>query len=941
MDIYIYDWKLEEINESRNFHTEIRIYGITQKDQSVCLALRNVKTRLLLECENDLLSINLEQLKARMSSLIYNKKDVNSVKIVKRRRLYDVESKIFPFVEIFFSSRIGMFSFIKRLSDLPWKFTPLETKSSTELQVMVRRHIQPCGWIHVKNFVSANLFTVCDLEIEIDNENQITSSDVNSPVYMKVLSWDIEAKCKTIGKNPGSDITDCVFQISCCVKKNATVKYLLTLGECDQFSDDVTILYFDSEKELILGFAQLIKNEKPNILTGWNIFSFDTVFMINRAEHHKILNKFLTFGYNLSPGTVVSSKWNSKAFLKTDISYIECEGILSIDLIEVVRRDYKLDSYSLNAASEHFLKNKKDDITFQDLMNAYEKFKNKEDHKKDFSAVGKYCVQDSNLVLEMFDKLQTWLSLSEMSKTTSTPVMAVHIQGQQKKFYSQIYKYCYENDIVVDSRMTKGNDSYAGAYVFDPVPGLYEYVVPLDFASLYPSIIIAYNLDYTTICSPDVPLKEGTYWVMEWEDHYGCPHDQNIIQKKTLDHLILNADKDVKKKLVAQRAALRKKLPTTVMCKSHKFHVKKHEFYGKGVIPTIIQNLLDKRKLVRNEMKKITDSDHLALLNQKQLSYKISANSMYGATGVKSGSLPLMEIAMCVTYTGRSSIQKAAEILKSLGGFIVYGDTDSNYVTFDIKGKTHKEKCELIWDKAIKVSKEISAHFPPPMKIDFEEVIYSKFMILTKKRYMYLSCDEHGNGDENKIGKKGVLLSRRDNCAFIKKVYEEVVMAVFKGCSKDEVIDMVKLRILELFDGTYKEENLKITKSVNDYDNCVVKYDEKSGRYRMGNYVIQNPELGTSRLPAQVQLEIKMIERGEEKSEGSRIEYIVLNKPGAKKQCDKIENFKYYMNNKHEFPIDYSYYAERLLEPIDQIFISIYKTGIKEDLKKLIKWLRE
>lgn len=954
MEVFAYYWKTEEITEKYNYHTELRIYGLNKNNENVCVRVDDCKTRLIIEFSDQLyLDENFELIKSKFASLIYNKIDKNSIKKILRRKLYgshldnEGKPKLYNFIEIYFTSRISMLSFKKKSKELnllsDFKFH--ETGVSTEIQFMVERDLNPSGWLFVKRpteILGVEKSTRC--KEYLVSKNQIFNLDCNDIVDVKILSWDIEAKCKDIARNPGKDIDDCVFQISCVffnVKSKRLRKILLSLGKCRQFADNVEIQLYKTEKDLILGFSNLISQEQPNILTGWNIFNFDINFMINRAEHNMCLGEFTSFGFVETPGNITNLKWSSKAFMTTDIKYIDAEGVLSIDLIEVVRRDYKLDSYSLNNVSKHFLKNEKDDISFKDLMYAYDCFLKKSENLEDeFTKIGKYCVQDSQLVVDLFDKLQTWLSLSEMSKTTSTTIMSVHLNGQQKKFYNQVFKYCYKENIIVesDAYRSKDTDRYTGAYVFDPVPGLYDYVVPLDFASLYPSIMIAYNLDYTTIISEennDIPEENVT--VMEWEDHISCEHDPLIIQKNALSRLIENSsDKKKISEYRKARANITKKINKKIMCQKNSFKFLKQEIYGKGVLPTIIQRLLDARKEVRNEMKKVKDPSYLAILNQRQLSYKVSANSMYGATGVKSGALPFMPIAMCVTYTGRQSIQKASNILKSLGGTIVYGDTDSNYVMFEnIKSENHKEKCIKIWDKATEVAEKISSNFPNPMKIDFEEVIYYKFMILTKKRYMYYSCSRDGEISK-KIGQKGVLLARRDNSKFVKNIYEETVMNVFSGKTKEEVYDCIFNKITDLTERRLDYNLLKITKSVNDYNNCDTQYNEETDKYTMGHYKVRKPpvelseehmkEFHISNLPAQVQLEIKIIGKGGEKSEGSRIEFVILDKPGSKKQCDKIEHFKFFMENKNILNIDTNYYILRLIDPLEQIFDSIYNT---------------
>lgn len=949
-NIFMYYWKTIENTESRNFYTEIRGYGMDEDNQNTCIRIKNFSCRCFLEfSDNDYLVNDFANIKQHFLTIVFNRNDQDCIKLVYKKKLYGQNSTLLPFVEMKFQSRIMMYSFRKKILSLPLrcnvKFHEVSVPNYTQLTV--DRDVPPTGWIKVKS--CSNLknedekVTRCVNEYFI-GKDQLEPVTLNKLIDVKILSWDIEAKCEDISKNPGNCTDDYVFQISCIfysLLSNRLRKVLLTLGECDEFSDDVEIIRYETETKLILGFTEIIVKEQPNIITGWNIFKFDINYMLNRAERLMCLSEFTSFGMNKGEGEIINIKWSSKAFQTTDIKYIDAEGVLSIDLLEVVRKDYKLDSYKLNSVSKHFLNEEKDDMSLKDLLHAFRCYENKtHDYKSITAKVGKYCVQDSKLVIDLFVKLQTWLGLAEMSKTTNTPIMTVHLQGQQRKFYNQIYKYCYYQNVVVedDGYKSKLTDNYTGAYVFDPIPGLYNYVVPFDFESLYPSIIIAYNFDYTTIVPEDsTEYPEDTLNIIEWEDHIGCEHDPLVIQKNALTQLIDNcSDKLQKTKLRSQRSDITKKINKRVICQKHKFKFLKPEIYGKGILPTIIQNLLDARKEVRKQMKSITDPQLLNVLNQRQLSFKVSANSMYGATGVKRGALPFMPVAMCVTAIGRKSIQKTAELLKSVGGTIVYGDSDSNYIMFEnIKG-THLEKCEKIWNKSLSVSEEISKHFPKPMRLAFEEVIYYKFMILTKKRYMYYSCKQDGTISE-KIGQKGVLLARRDQSMFTKTIYEKTVMNVFDGKSKEDVMNNITEHIHKLLTMQLDWNMLKINKSVNDFDDCKIVFDETTDKYKMGMYTVPAPpeemtkeeslNYCIGRLPAQVQLEIKRLNRDEEKTEGSRLDYVVTRQPGKNlKQSDKVEEFSYFMRNKDILKIDYMYYIERLVNPLEQIFESIYHT---------------
>ena len=315
---------------------------------------------------------------------------------------------------------------------------------------------------------------------------------------------------------------------------------------------------------------------------------------------------------------------------------------------------------------------------------------------KALGIVGKYCVQDSMLCIKLFKVLNTWVGLCEMAKVCNVPIFYLYTKGQQIKVFSQVYKKCmYDNRIVEkDGYTAKEDEVYTGAYVFEPKPGVYDKIVPFDFSSLYPTMIIAYNIDYSTLVREEDNIPDEDCNIIDWEDHIGCCHDTTIRKTK------------VKRIICAKRHYKFLKSP-------------------QGVLPALLQNLLDARSHTKREMKenkkKYTEmiekeknsnignalSVLIEVLNKRQLAMKISANSMYGAMGVIRGYLPFLPGAMCTTAWGRINIQKAAERLQDVhGGELIYGDTDSNYIHFP--GINDPKK---LWDHCLEVEEDVSLYF--------------------------------------------------------------------------------------------------------------------------------------------------------------------------------------------------------------------------------------
>jgi len=266
--------------------------------------------------------------------------------------------------------------------------------------------------------------------------------------------------------------------------------------------------------------------------------------------------------------------------------------------------------------------------------------------------------------------------------------------------------------------------------------------------------------------------------------------------------------------------------------------------------------------------------------------------------------------------------------------------TDSNYIHFP-QLKTAQET----WDHAEMVANEISKLFPKPIKLEFEAVIYWRFFILTKKRYMYKSCGEDGVIDK-KVGKKGVLLARRDTSVFVRNLYEQIIMKIFNSEDRDDILYYILEQINKLFSNSFPYKDFVVTKSVGSTHNmeCVPHLDSGGkpipNKMKIGDYIV--PKLPTDKkereeqlkkknaetekeyyekcLPAQVQLAEKMRSRGQPVQVGSRLEFLVSDIVNHQsKQYDKLESIDYFVAHSDVLTVDFFYYLKVAINSIDEI----------------------
>ena len=301
-----------------------------------------------------------------------------------------------------------------------------------------------------------------------------------------------------------------------------------------------------------------------------------------------------------------------------------------------------------------------------------------------------YCLKDAWLPLRLMDKLMVMVNHIEMARVTGVPLDFLLKRGQQIKVVSMLYRKCLKDGLLIPTMERRDGPSddttYEGATVIEPKKAYYdEPIATLDFASLYPSIMQAHNLCYSTLLPPgtDAGLKESDYEVTPTRHRFVKP--------------------SVKK----------------------------------GVLPEILEELLSARKRAKRDMKAATDPMVRAVQNGRQLALKISANSVYGFTGATVGQLPCLEISSSVTSYGRLMIEQTKEAVERLytvangspaNADVVYGDTDSVMVKF---GVPDVRTAMAMGEKA---AEEVTKLFPSPVKLEFEKV-YFPYLLMNKKRY--------------------------------------------------------------------------------------------------------------------------------------------------------------------------------------------------------------
>lgn len=643
MKVFIYQWVHVETKDMNR--CDIRGYGISEEGKNICIEVEDFRPWLTIELKQD----HHASIRA-IKQCLGDKKPYKSIQLSEKTRLYFYQNdKTFPFYKIKFYSneaRKQFYYFYKKNSRCyidrrANKILVHDYEASPILQFLCSRDLPSCGWIefldaeNAKKYNKTSLLTRNCEEYIIDNRRLKRVDNKHEIPTFKTFSFDLEVYSHFENKMPSADdIEDVIFQISVIIRDTTRKEYLFSLGK-PFVLEDCTVFSFDSEKDLLQAFVEFVKKEDPHIWIGYNIFGFDIPYLVARCNRYRIDGIYKIGMLRKDKAVFKEVKWSSSAYQCQEFKYLDLEGRISIDLLPIVRRSYKFSNYRLQTVSDFFLGETKDPLTPQGIFAAYRCDVLENGSGRKLKKCGKYCVQDAKLVCKLFEKLQCWIELIEMAKICNVGIMPLFTQGQQIKIYSQVYLKCYRENRLVDSfdaitipsEIQFDFDDYQGAYVFPPVPGLYSWVLPFDFTSLYPTTQIAYNIDYSTLVY-DETVPDEKCNIVEWTEENGTHYRYRFIKEPL------------------------------------------------GVIPSLLKSLLEQRNETKKKLKKEKDETVRNIYDKQQLAYKVSANSMYGGMGVRRGYLPFLPGAICTTAKGRESILKAAKYVQEKHcGKIVYGDS--------------------------------------------------------------------------------------------------------------------------------------------------------------------------------------------------------------------------------------------------------------------------
>ena len=572
-----------------------------------------------------------------------------------------------------------------------------------------------------------------------------------------VVTIDIETQCE----NGFPDPEKAEEEMLSITIKNQTTKKIIVWGIGDYHTDreDVTYINCSNENELLAQFMNFWTKHYPDVITGWNTEFFDMPFLINRVT--KVLGE--DRAKEFSPwGNVTARKVYSHG---RDQQVYDIQGVSNLDYLQV----YKKFTYT---AQESY---RLDHIAFVELgekknENPYDTFKDW--YTKDYQSFIDYNIVD----VELVDRLEDKMKLLELLFTMAYEAKVNYddVFGQVKYWDVLIHNYLKNKKIVIPQKShTSKSDKYEGAYVKEPQVGQHKWVMSFDLNSLYPHLIMQYNM------SPET-LVTGNY------------------MKLDVDTMLKETPIDIPEKCTIT--------PNGALYRTDK----------KGFLPEMMQDIYDDRTIFKKKMlqakqdyEDTKDPKYLKFISRYQniqMARKISLNSAYGAIGNQWFRYYDLAIAEGITKAGQLSIrwiekkvnQYLNNLLNTNEDYVIASDTDSIYVTFDAlveKVKPNdivgfldtiaKEKLEPFIDKSYKELADYVQAYDQKMQMK-REVIADKGIWTAKKRYILNAWDVEGvRYQEPQLKIMGIEAVKSSTPAPCREKIKQALKIIMSGTEKE------------------------------------------------------------------------------------------------------------------------------------------------------------
>lgn len=737
------------------------------------------------------------------------------------------------------------------------------------------RFLIDCG-LGGMSWVDANLPEWVQGEAPIINFGSLSNVQHEANAPLRYMSFDIEC-LPNRGEMPKADVSPVILISMAFEPEYKGLKDLVLVGKSvDCPRPDVEAC--EDEYDLLSRFTSIIRDYDPDIIAGYNSNEFDFPYLDERARK---LNFAARAGRE-------NSSWYIRKIVNT--SNVSITGRVVVDLLPIIRSSFSLKQYTLRNASLELLKMEKYDVDPKEIEALWAE--GGEGLRRFIS----YSRRDAVLALHLLMDLRLMDKYIALSRASGSLLQDIVNGGQSgmvenillRRFRGRNRVVPPKPDADVSDERYVENDELKGGAVLDPEKGLQEDVVILDYKSLYPTIMMAHNLCYSTVVTEKAPVKDHTI---------EAPSGGRFVSP------------DI----------------------------------SPGIVPGVLRELLDQRTTTKKLMKKASD-DERRFLDAKQYAMKILLNSFYGYSGYARARLYSLAVANAVTSFGRENILKTKRLIDDIGSIyvidgtavfekeldfgkseakrfdltVVYGDTDSVFVR--LKSAKSGEEISLQDAELIgrKIAETVTASLPEPMELVFE-AFARRGIFLTKKRYALWVFEPVGEGWKDRIKVRGMETVRRDWCELTSRTLKKCLELVLKEGKVEEAKDHV-IAVIE------RLRNLDLEKDPEIIDDLTL-----TRKYTKGTSSYKNKQ-------PHVQLVEKIKKRGGQvPGVGDRVPFVIIRGNSRKKGLfvDRAEDPQYVLEK--NIPVDTDYYIEKqILPPVLRIFetFGITRTKLCQDMKQ-------
>lgn len=646
-------------------------------------------------------------------------------------------------------------------------------------------------------------------------------------------------------------------------------------------SSNISVQISKDERDLLHAVEDVIRRWDPDFLTGFEVQKASIGYLVDRASQLDInLTQSLSRlpsspidPRNLamhqeqseegeSPQVSIGTKWGvNKA------SGLWVHGRYILNLWRMTRSELKLSRYALEDVVWATLKHTLPVYSAEQLSTWF-----RSGGQLRWKVI-RYWLKRAALNLEIISKLQLITRTSEMARLFGIDFYSVLSRGSQYRVEAVMLRVTKRKNFLL---VSPSRTQVAGQAPMECIPLVMEPhssfypdpVVVLDFQSLYPSLIIGYNLCYSSLMGR---LKDGLNPELE-----SC---LGVVDFEPSESGLLNCKGNL---TIAPNG--------TLFCPKS---------YRHGVLPLILDEILSTRIMVKKSMKTAKESNQERLekvLNARQLALKMISNVTYGYTAAGfSGRMPCAQLADAIVQTGRCTLEAAVRLIEEQSKWnakVVYGDTDSVFVL--LKGRSKAEAFRI----GQEIADAVTASNPKPVTLKLEKV-YMGCVLVSKKRYVGYKY-ESPKQDVGVIESKGLETVRRDSCGVVQNAMQASLEVLFTTADLSKVKAGLEKYWLRILENRVPLKEFVFAKEV-----------------RLGTY-----SNGSAPPAALVATKAMRKDPRAEPRYAERVPYVVVNGPPGSRLMDLVLSPDEFFDKRMRYSVNYHYYIDKQIIPsLERLFL--------------------